>query len=57
MSETNLNEIIGETQTGFMAKTHISSNIRLVLDLIDYSGLIQSDALILFLDFYKAFDR
>lgn len=46
-----LNEIIGETQTGFMTNRHISSNIRLVLDLLDYSHYIESEALIVFLDF------
>lgn len=51
-----LSEIINETQTGFMANRHISCNIRLVLDLIDYSDYVESEALILFLDFYKAFD-
>ncbi len=39
-----------------MAKRHISSNIRLVLDILDYNHFVNSDALILFLDFYKAFD-
>lgn len=52
----NLEEIISENQNGFMAKRHISSNIRLVLDLIDYSDHINSKALMVFLDFYKAFD-
>lgn len=51
-----LSEIIHETQTGFMKNRHISSNIRLILDLIDYSDYIDSDALVLFLDFYKSFD-
>lgn len=51
-----LDEIISENQNGFMANRHISSNIRLVLDLIDYSEHITSEALLLFLDFYKAFD-
>jgi len=51
-----LHEIISETQTGFMSNRHISSNIRLVLDLLDYSDNINSDAMIVFLDFYKAFD-
>ncbi len=35
--KSGLNSIIGETQNGFMKNRHISSNIRLVLDLIDYS--------------------
>lgn len=51
-----MSEIINETQTGFMPKRHISCNIRLILDLIDYAHHINSDAIILFLDFYKAFD-
>ena len=51
-----IDTIINETQTGFMKGCHISSNIRLVLDLIDYSDAIGSDAVVLFLDFCKAFD-
>ena len=52
----HLSEIISENQNGFMANRHIRSNIRLVLDLIDYSNYIDSKALMVFLDFYKAFD-
>ena len=51
-----LNYIISETQNGFLKKRYISSNIRLILDLLDYPDLVQSEALILFLDFRKAFD-
>lgn len=51
-----LHYIISESQSGFMKDRHISKNIWLVLDLLDYSSLIQLDGLILFLDFYKAFD-
>jgi len=51
-----LEEVISLTQSGFMKGRHISNNIRLVLDLLDYSELVNDDALILFLDFYKAFD-
>lgn len=51
-----LGDIISETQTGFMSNRHISSNIRLILDLIDYPEFLNSHAFILFLDFYKAFD-
>ena len=42
--------------TGFMANRHISNNIKLVLDLLDYSEYVESQALIVFLDFYEAFD-
>ena len=52
----DLSEIISETQTGFVTNRHISNNIRLVLDLIDYSEHIESNAIIVFLDFFKAFD-
>lgn len=51
-----LSEIINETQTGFMTDYRISCNIRFILDLIDYSQYVDSDTLILFLDFYKAFN-
>ena len=54
--KAHLDEIISENQNGFMANRHISSNIRFVLDLIDYSEHVTSEALLLFLDFYKAFD-
>ncbi|XP_051811827.1 LINE-1 reverse transcriptase homolog isoform X1 [Acanthochromis polyacanthus] len=51
-----LPKIIDECQSGFMRDRHISNNIRLVLDILDYSDLVQDQSLILFLDFYKAFD-
>ncbi len=34
----------------------ISWNIRIILDLLDYANLVESDALMVFLDFHKAFD-
>lgn len=51
-----LDQVIDESQSGFMQNRHISNNIRLILDIIDYPELVQDDSLILFLDFYKAFD-
>ena len=39
-----------------MTNRHINSNTRLVLDLLDYSNYFESEALVVFLDFYKAFD-
>ncbi len=51
-----LREIISVTQSGFMKGRHISNNIRLVLDVLDYKDLFDKKSLILFLDFYKAFD-
>lgn len=38
-----------------MSKRYIS-NIRLIFDLLDYSEHVESQAVIVFLDFYKAFD-
>ncbi len=51
-----LDDIIDECQSGFMTDRLISNNIRLVLDILDYSDLIPDDSFMLFLDFYKAFD-
>lgn len=51
-----LDDIVDETQSGFMTNRHISNNIRLVLDILDYSALISDDSFIRLLDFYKAFD-
>ena len=48
-----LDSIIDEAQSGFMRNRHISDNVRLVLDLLDYSDLITDHIFILFLDFYK----
>lgn len=51
-----LDQIISETQTGFVSNRSIHNNIRLVQDLLEYSHLIEDKGFILFLDFYKAFD-
>ncbi len=51
-----LDTVIDECQSGFMQNRHISNNIRLILDIIDYPEFVQDDSFILFLDFYKAFD-
>uniref|UniRef100_A0A1A8L6V8 Reverse transcriptase domain-containing protein n=1 Tax=Nothobranchius pienaari TaxID=704102 RepID=A0A1A8L6V8_9TELE len=54
--KSKLNSIISDSQSGFMKGRSIHNNIRLVMDLLDYSHLIDDDGFILFLDFYKAFD-
>lgn len=36
-------EVISLSQYGFMKDRHISNNIRLVLDLLDYSELVNND--------------
>ncbi len=47
--KSGLDQIIHESQTGFMNNRHISNNIRLIFDLLGYSDQI------LFVDFCKAF--
>lgn len=54
--QSGLSSIIAESQSGFMKGRSIHNNIRLVMDLIEYSDLIQDNGFIFFLDFYKAFD-
>ena len=51
-----LHHIIDEEQSGFMHGRHISHNIRLILDMIDYNVLILDDSFLMFVDFNKAFD-
>ncbi len=50
------NEIIDEEQSGLIPGRNITNNIRLILDMIDQNDYILDDSLILFIDFYKAFD-
>lgn len=53
-----LDTVIDDSQSGFMQGRHISNNIRLILDLIDYkdNDYITDNSYILFIDIYKAFD-
>ncbi len=51
-----LDYIIDEYQSGFMKGRHISNNIRLILDLIDYNKFITDNSCISYVDFFKAFD-
>lgn len=55
--KSGIGKIISDTQSGFLPNRLIHNNIRLVLDLIDYSHLLEDDGIILFLDFFKAFDK
>ena len=47
---------ISETQSGFVKNCHMTNNVRLVLDMVDYADAVQLQALLPFLDFYKDFD-
>ena len=42
-----LNEITSVTQSGFMKGRHISNNICLVLDILDYCDYLDDEAIIL----------
>lgn len=50
------NDVIDEEQSGFVPWRNIMNNIRLILDMNDYNYYIPDDSLILFVDFYKAFN-
>ena len=39
-----------------MSDRYIIDNIRLILDILDYSDLVLDNSFILFLDFHKTFD-
>lgn len=51
-----LGKLVEEFQSAFIKGRYIQNHIRLILDVIDYNSMIQSDSLILFIDFFKAFD-
>lgn len=54
--KTGIEQCVSESQSGFMKNRSIHNNIRLILDIIDYSDMIENEGFILFLDFFKAFD-
>lgn len=51
-----LADIITNTQSIFLKCRPISNNISLIIDILDYSEIVNNESLILFVDFYKAFD-
>ena len=51
-----LQEIINSDQTGFLPGRYIGENIRLVLDMIDFTNTTNLPGLIFLADFEKAFD-
>ena len=52
-----LPEIISNDQTGFLPGRYIGENIRLVLDMADYTNITNLPGLMLLADFEKAFDK
>ena len=52
-----LPEIISNGQTGFLPGRYIGENIRLVLDMIDFTNTTNKPGLMFLADFEKAFDK
>lgn len=53
LASSGIDKIISDTQSGFLPNRLIHNNIRLVLDLLDSSHLIEDNGIILFPDFFK----
>uniref|UniRef100_A0A3B3HKX7 Reverse transcriptase domain-containing protein n=1 Tax=Oryzias latipes TaxID=8090 RepID=A0A3B3HKX7_ORYLA len=54
--KSGISQIIDESQSAFIKGRHIHHHTRLILDILDYIQIIPQESLILFLDFFKAFD-
>ena len=52
-----LHDIIDQDQTGFVPSRNIATNVRKAIDLISYTETHNIDAVIISVDFLKAFDR
>ena len=52
-----LPEIINNDQTGFLPGRYIGENIRLVLDMLEYTNTTNTPGLMFLADFEKAFDK
>ena len=48
--------LVSEDQSGYIKGRYIGENIRLILDIIEYTNLKINPGIIIFLDFEKAFD-
>ena len=55
--KTVLNKLVASEQTGFIAGRNINENIRKTLDTIEHCEVRQIPAILIFVDFEKAFDR
>lgn len=53
---SGLNQLVDECQSAFIKGRSIHNYTRLILDMLDYQEFIDTEGLVLFLDFYKAFD-
>ena len=53
----NLSSIISCDQTGFLPNRYIGENVRLVLDIIEYTEEYNIPGTLFFIDFEKAYDK
>ncbi len=51
-----LSQIVDECQSAFIKGRNIYNHTRLIWDMLDYCDFINTDAFVLFLDFYETFD-
>ena len=51
-----ISKIISQSQSGFIKGRYIGENIRLIQEVIDHLNMSNTDGLLLFVDFEKAFD-
>lgn len=51
-----LSNLVDECQSAFVKGRNIHNHTRLILDMLDYRDYINTDSLVLFIDFFKAFD-
>lgn len=54
--DMGLNNLVDECQSAFVKGRNIHNHTRLILDMLDCRDYIKTDSLVLFLDFFKAFD-
>ena len=54
--KTHLSELINVDQKGFLSSRYIGENINNATTIIEYCKIFKLEALLLFLDFQKAFD-
>ena len=55
--KTVLQKIIHKNQSGFLKGRHITENLRTILDVVDYANIENVPAVLISVDFEKAFDK
>ena len=52
-----LSSVISNDQTGFLPNRYIGENVRLILDIIEYTDANDVPGTLFFIDFEKAYDK